>query len=170
MMQGMAGRVPDTGEAAHTVASNVARIRTSQNLTWTQLSDRLSDLGWNLTPVAVKNIESERRRVTVDDLVALAVALGVSPVTLLTPNSPEGSDMVQYTALPQPISSEDLLDWLTGKFPLPNSGSSVLEFYARALPLWMREGMIAALRRTNRDFPPSDGAERRFWGFDGDDQ
>src|SRR6476661_6760490 len=86
----MAGKTPDTGPTAATVIANLKRLRDDRNLTYTQLSNRLKALAhWSISPVGVRRIEDGERRVTVDDLLAFAVALGVSPVTLLMPNAGE---------------------------------------------------------------------------------
>jgi transcriptional regulator with XRE-family HTH domain len=53
-----------------------------------ELSRQLADMGRKTPPVGLGRIESGERRLDVDVLIALAVALGVSPTTLLTPDCP----------------------------------------------------------------------------------
>lgn len=80
----MVGKEPEFGTVARQVAANVSRHRKSQNMNYTQLSDRLRDRsGWFINPVGIRRIEDLERRVTVDDLVFLADALDVTTADLL---------------------------------------------------------------------------------------
>ncbi|WP_208818472.1 helix-turn-helix domain-containing protein [Streptomyces marokkonensis] len=78
------------GPTAGTVASNVQSLRKRRQLSIYQLSALLRSAGRAITPAAVGKIERQERQVSVDDLMALAVALGVSPVTLLLPPNARG--------------------------------------------------------------------------------
>lgn len=78
------------GPTASTVADNVQRLRKRRELSIYQLSAALRHAGRPITPAAVGKIERQERQVTVDDLMALAVALDVSPVTLLLPANTRG--------------------------------------------------------------------------------
>lgn len=110
---GVAGKEPDIGPTAKTVAANVKRLRELKNLNYTQLSERLQDVAdWSINAVGIRRIESGERRVTPDDLVALARALEVWPITLLMPNTESGEDAVIATGLPKPVTAEQFWDWL----------------------------------------------------------
>ena len=51
----MAGKEPDTGPTAVTVAANVKRLRGEQNLSYTDLSERLQEVAdWSVSPVGVR--------------------------------------------------------------------------------------------------------------------
>ncbi|MFE0578127.1 helix-turn-helix domain-containing protein [Streptomyces sp. NPDC058874] len=50
-----------------------------------QLAARATALGHPMTVTTISRIERRRRRCDVDDLVAIAAALGVSPLVLLQP-------------------------------------------------------------------------------------
>lgn len=63
--------------------ANIKRVR--GGMQYKELSERLGDLGNPIPPLGLRRIENGERRVTVDDLCALAVALDVSPLTLLLP-------------------------------------------------------------------------------------
>lgn len=65
----------------------------------------------------MRRIESHERRVDADDLVALAVALSVSPLTLLMPDTPHAADIVTVTGIPG-APAEDMLAWLRAEVPL----------------------------------------------------
>ncbi|MEU2288048.1 helix-turn-helix transcriptional regulator [Streptomyces sp. NPDC013178] len=73
------------GPTAATVAANVRRIRERRGLTIYALSGALEKAGRPIAASAVAKIERMERQVTVDDLMALSVVLGVSPATLLLP-------------------------------------------------------------------------------------
>jgi transcriptional regulator with XRE-family HTH domain len=77
----------DLGPIGVAVAANIERLRKSQNLSYAELSRRLDALGRPIASLGLTRIRARERRVDVDDLVALALALGVSPTTLLLPYS-----------------------------------------------------------------------------------
>ena len=69
--------------ASQRVARNIRRIRQHRDLTAAALSDRLAEIGHPILDSGILKIEHGGRRVDVDDLVALAEALGVEPAMLL---------------------------------------------------------------------------------------
>jgi transcriptional regulator with XRE-family HTH domain len=114
------GKEPDVGVTSKTVAENVERLRRAQNMNFTQLSERLeSAANWTINAVGIRRIEACERRVTPDDLTALAVALKVSPTTLLMPFVEDGADPVEVTGFPGELQAVMLWDWLSGENPLP---------------------------------------------------
>jgi transcriptional regulator with XRE-family HTH domain len=127
----MAGKEPELGPTSRTVTENVKRWRQERNMSYKQLSDKLqADAGWSINPVGVRRIETGERRVTPDDLTALAVALGVSPITLLMPWLPdlEQTDMVEVTGVNAKMPAENLWKWLMGEMSLvPGRALSFLE-------------------------------------------
>jgi transcriptional regulator with XRE-family HTH domain len=138
----MAGKEPDIGPTSRTVAANVKRWRETQNMSYAQLSDKLAtDAQWSINPVGIRRIETGQRRVTPDDLTALAVALKVSPATLLMPGLPDATDpteMVEITGADAKVSAARLWKWLTAD---PHGGDTVagiapLAFMLNAQPHW----------------------------------
>lgn len=80
----MAGKPPDTGPTAAIVADNIKQLRTVQNLSYTQLSKQLKQRAdWSISPVGVRRIENGERRISVDDLVAIAATFDIPPSMLL---------------------------------------------------------------------------------------
>jgi transcriptional regulator with XRE-family HTH domain len=61
------------------------RERARPKITQAQLVERLAELGFELNRDAVIQIESGRRRVTLDEALAIAAVLGVAPVNLVVP-------------------------------------------------------------------------------------
>lgn len=105
-----------TIETAERVARNVAALRADRRLTVRGLSERLSELGHPLLPSAITKIEKGGRRVDVEDLVALAIALDVTPARLLLPPQ-AGEQEVQLT--PQAhASARAAWEWACGVSPL----------------------------------------------------
>jgi transcriptional regulator with XRE-family HTH domain len=125
---------------AETVSANVKRLRTEQNLGLRGLSNKLGEVGRPLGHSAVDQIEKGRRRVDVDDLMALATALGVSPITLLMPDMPGAADqmaMVAVTGVKHRVPAQDLWHWLSGEVGPPSwLGVSWPLYDARGRPAW----------------------------------
>jgi transcriptional regulator with XRE-family HTH domain len=100
------------------IGDNLWRARTARGWTMRQLADRLADIG---TPLALSSIsESERasetgRRITVEDMLRIALACNVAPVDLLTPES--GS--VEIAPDVPPIPNHAVAAWVSGEEPWP---------------------------------------------------
>jgi transcriptional regulator with XRE-family HTH domain len=143
----MAGKEPNIGPTSRTVAENVKRWRDARNMSYRQFSDKLQTAAqWPISPVGIRRIESGERRVTPDDLTALAVALRVSPVTLLMPGLPDTEDpdeMVKVTGIDNKVPADKLWLWLQAE-PSGASlvGLSPMEFILNALPKWLHPKWI----------------------------
>lgn len=124
---------------AETVSANVARLRERDNLTLRALSRKLEIAGRPLGHTAIDQIEKGKRRVDVDDLLALAVAFGVSPVALLMPaiDNVQPDEVVSATAVPGPVTAEHLWGWLTAAYPMGDV--SLFAFAERSWPRWVRD-------------------------------
>lgn len=140
----MAGKEPDYGPTAKAVAQNITRLRESQNLTYTQVSERLTTGGWPLTPVAVRRVEQCERRVTVDDLVAFSVALDTSPASLMMPSAARPEDTVLFTGVTTATTAKRAWAWLSTFTPLVNQ-STYVAFITRSWPEWELEKMSEVL-------------------------
>jgi transcriptional regulator with XRE-family HTH domain len=79
----MGTRRIELGPAGHAVAANIHRIRELVGMTLQDVSDRLTQLGRPIARSGLSKIEAGHRRVDVDDLVAIANALGVTADRLL---------------------------------------------------------------------------------------
>jgi transcriptional regulator with XRE-family HTH domain len=129
----------DLGPTGMTVAHNIRRLRESQRFGYTELSRALSDLGREIPALGLRRIEAGARRVDVDDLMALAVALGVSPATLLAPDTTVGDEMVLATGLRE-LRADSLWFWLKAEAALwqEGGGRDWIEFASVAWPTWTR--------------------------------
>lgn len=118
------------------MADNIKRLR--DGVSYVELADRLAQIGRTIPTLGLRKIESYERRVDADDLVALAVALDVSPVTLLMPNTDDRSEVVEATAVAGHYPADDVWDWLRAEHPLkkPYTGPELLDFIGQATPAW----------------------------------
>ena len=127
-------------------------MRTRQGLTGVELSEKLDDLlGDGIPKNAVSLIETGKRRVDVDELVALAVALDVSPVALLMPTVDDGQDSpvapITLTEELEQVPAHRTWDWLTGEAPLPGGAAARAEAETADLPATLRGVSLREIRR-----------------------
>src|SRR5689334_8019285 len=92
-----AARVP-LGPVGGYVMKNMKELRQARGLTYKALSDILSELGRDIPTLGLSRIEKGTRRVDADDLVALAIALGVNPSALLLPRDVLSDSHIALTA------------------------------------------------------------------------
>lgn len=139
-MHPMTGMKIEIGPTGHTVAANVQRRREELRLTYAQLSRRLVGHGRLIPTLGLRRIEAGERRVDVDELLAIALALDVTPITLLMPHPPNGGKEVAVTAtgVNANVRAFDLWNWLTAAYPIVGP---VLAFYSAALPPWERSSI-----------------------------
>lgn len=117
----MGSRRVGRGAVAARVQHNLRGLRTARRLTQADLSQRLRELGQPILPTGIAKIEDGTRRVDADDLVALAVALGVTPNRLLLP---AGTDDEQVPLTPtRTVTAQEAWRWACGDAPLPGGGS-----------------------------------------------
>ncbi|MFF7260652.1 helix-turn-helix domain-containing protein [Streptomyces sp. NPDC008159] len=139
---------------ARTVADNVRRLRTARGLSLRALSDELKKAGHALSADALNKIENGRtpapgteepkqvRRVDVDDLVALAQALRVSPKSLLLPWTETSNTPVEITGAGT-VEARAAWDWADGQKPLTvrdegDRYGELLRFRVDSTPAWAR--------------------------------
>ncbi|WP_192497770.1 helix-turn-helix domain-containing protein [Pseudoclavibacter sp. CFCC 13611] len=108
----------ELGPTGQTVAKNVRRLRDGQNLTYAALSKRLTENGHRIPELGLRRIEAEARRVDADDLTALAVALDVSPLTLLLPEQGDPWTTAEITGFANERGANVLWLWGRGDEPL----------------------------------------------------
>ena len=128
------------GATGETVRANIRRLRGRMPVT--ELSARLEQVGRPIPPLGVRRIEAGERRVDTDDLMAFAVALDVSPGTLLMPHTAAADEKVAVTALADVCEAEQLWDWLTERHPRPG----VRQFNMATWPTWVQERATDSMR------------------------
>lgn len=139
-------RVPTkvTDATGLTVAANVRRIRERKGLSTYQLATELKKVGRPIAASAIGKIERAERRVTVDELMALAVVLDINPSTLLFPPNDRGVDEIELLPEGAPdggplrFTAWKLWQWADGKEPLfvdlEHEAQSFLDFVRLARP------------------------------------
>ncbi|MFT9573731.1 helix-turn-helix domain-containing protein [Mycobacteroides abscessus] len=125
---------PRLGAAGDAVRRNVRRLRDAQGVSAAELSKKLAELRRPIPLVGIQRIEAGTRRVDVDDLMALSVALGVSPITLLMPHAANPAAKLLIAGIK--MTAGGLWDWLRADRQIPAVQGTILEFYPRALPPW----------------------------------
>ncbi|UJL32121.1 helix-turn-helix transcriptional regulator [Mycolicibacterium vanbaalenii] len=127
-------------------------LRESQNLNYTQVSERLFDVGRKISAVGVRRIESGERRVDVDDLIALALALRTSPASLLMPGLGHvgPGDRVQIAEVASTVEANDVWSWLTAQRAIDPS-VDYLEFGSRSWPKWVLSDVERMVGRTREE-------------------
>lgn len=127
-----------TGPTAARVSRRVRELRELRGLTAAELAHETTRIGFPIsenTLSRIENLDAPRgRRVDTDTLVALALALRVSPLALLLPNTNDGpvhiTDDVQ-------LPFAEAWKWATGEAPRPEdarSPNAVLEWLELSRP------------------------------------
>jgi len=148
-----------TNATGLTVAENIEAARKSQRLSLKDLSGRLDRMGRKISVSSLSKIENGDRRIDVDDLVSIAIALDVSPLGLLLPRG----EYHQMRIITGGVGSLPLIwNWARGMQSLEYPGDD-RSFAARSLPPWiLAEG---------DDFDPDPPPEylELGWGRAGDE-
>lgn len=112
----MATHKVEQGPTGRRVAANVAALRADRGMTLAELSALMEKVGRPILPSGLSKIEQGTRRVDTDDLLALALALDVTPNRLLlTPTATMDTAGITATAHTQEVV---LWEWATGDRPL----------------------------------------------------
>jgi transcriptional regulator with XRE-family HTH domain len=112
------GEVP-RGPVAPRVSANLRELREKRGLSLAELYARLDRLGRPIVPTGLHKIEKGTRRVDVDDLVALAMALNVTPTRLLLPGAAQPDDAPVELAPGRAVPWERAWAWAVGREALP---------------------------------------------------
>lgn len=99
------------------MADNLARLRKVRGFTTRQLSALLERNGRPIPASGITRMEKAERQVTVDELVALAVALQVSPSSLLLPLDDSPAKTVEVSGGGS-VTADVAWDWVDGRRPL----------------------------------------------------
>ncbi len=114
----MAIRAIEISAIGRRVAENLTALREHRRLSQAELSELINRLGRQMASDSISKIEKLGRRVDVDDLVALAVALDTTPNRLLLPGNAAETEIVQLT--PEfSVSALDAWKWARGRRPFP---------------------------------------------------
>lgn len=126
----MAVRKIEIGWTGKTVMYNLPRYRGLRRMTLTDVADKLEELGRPMSVPTLSGIENGRRRIDVDDLVYLALALDVSPAALMMPPADDPDTDMAGAPCPDDYPTPEAVDWwswLTSCHPLW-SGPNTTDF------------------------------------------
>ncbi|WP_109507120.1 helix-turn-helix domain-containing protein [Nocardioides speluncae] len=104
----------EMGPTGIAVADAIRLYRQQQDLSYAELERRTAELDHRIPVISLRRIEALARKVDVDDLMALAVALDVAPTQLLT-HVPAGAPSPDYqvaTGVPADLTQSELRAWL----------------------------------------------------------
>lgn len=154
-MRNMGRKAIELGATGRTVARNITRFRALRGLTLAQLSARMDGVGRAMTGNTLSAIENQSRRADVDDLVAIAAALDISPAALLMPDVDDLSDTPPTTTHPEGSGewmARQFWDWLVADAPL-NAPASTDDRDDFAVEQWRRDQVpeFAYRMRGHRD-------------------
>ena len=138
----------DHGPTAHRVAGNIRELRRERELDLAGLSALLTQLGHAIGLNTLSKIERGTRRVDVDDLVALAFALDVTPNRLILTGTADARIIV-LTGDTQ-ITTASAWEWATGNMMLPRDPVENDETHEIDLD------RVAQFARDNRPHEPPD--------------
>ena len=132
----MASRRVEIDSTGETVRERIAALRKQQGLSLSGLAAKLRDLGRSYGLSSLSDIENGGRRVDVDDLVAFAQVLNVSPATLLMPPAADRNEPIAATGVK--ISAGAYWGWLQALRPLQggDSATELMKFRLGAGPGW----------------------------------
>lgn len=95
-MSGNQGKMPSAGPYGRNLIANVERLRRPRGLSYRKLAAAMEEAGRPLPAIGISRMMAGERRVDVDELVALAAVLRVTPDHLLLP--PEAAADAQAEA------------------------------------------------------------------------
>jgi transcriptional regulator with XRE-family HTH domain len=163
------GAKTDNRRPSDVIRRRLREVRDGQGLTREKLSDRLEAIGYPIEALTLARIEGGRiKRLSVDDVFALAYALDVSPLFLMLPYGGKLDDYdgqtvwlsdttVEIAANVPPVGSHMLRWWLRGRETLPGQDSSR---FNRELPPDELESLRAAAAAVEIGLPSPPGAVR----------
>lgn len=130
------------GPTSRYVVENVRRLKTDRDWSLADLSERMSEAGRPILPTGLHRLLNGKRRVDVDDLMALAAAFEVTPITLLLPTIPKGTPQQEASnvEITGKISVDAFTawDWIRGERPLTDyrddQSFEMILFRRRSLP------------------------------------
>ncbi|MCV7000289.1 helix-turn-helix domain-containing protein [Mycolicibacterium alvei] len=105
---------PKTTDVRTAIAANIKRIRKVRDISGRDFIAQLEKRGMKLLPSGLTALEKGDRRVTVDELLTIAVALNTSIIDLLIPV--DGGDLVVAEGIP-PLNPGQLDAWISGRSP-----------------------------------------------------
>lgn len=131
------------------VAVTVARIRQEQRISLMELERRLVDLGEPIPRLGLSRLEEGKRKVSPEEIVALARALDVPPLLLMFPFD---ATEVQTQVLPGVVvNTRTAAKWFAGRAQLGDERGSAGQAAIRLFDDPVADPWIAVLRNVEND-------------------
>lgn len=111
------------GDTGKHVSGMIRLLRVANRLSHTELAALMSNAGHKVSKTAISEIENGARRVSVDDLMAIAIALNAPPNKLLLPITEEEKYSF-VTGSTHGVTNERLWRWALGQGSLDPSGKA----------------------------------------------
>lgn len=144
----MASNAVVAGPTSKRVADNVAKWRKARQLQQRDLSDKLTEVGRPMLPTVISKIERGERRIDVDDLIALSLALDVSPLALLLPTA-SAPDLVVELTEGTAATGRITWNWADGLRPIGLSQEDPVahlhRFQADSRPPYARPALLSGV-------------------------
>jgi transcriptional regulator with XRE-family HTH domain len=120
-------------EVGEVFSSRLREARDARRWTQQELSARLAELGAPMDRTTIAKLEKGQRQARVEELVAIAVALDVSPLYLILPLRLDAKVKLAPKLVVEAIEA---LNWASGKGPLdrPTNAPTDVRLPAWALP------------------------------------
>ena len=138
------------------------RVREARNrLNWkqTDLANELDRLGYPMDRTTIARLENNDRKVSLNDFMAICIALSISPLHMLIPVEEEGEEAQQIAAAPEYlVDRAAMARWVKGDMNLPGMDAAS---FARQMPdEWLKKIMEERAQRFIAEQPP--GALKRL--------
>jgi transcriptional regulator with XRE-family HTH domain len=108
------------GPVRKVVGENIQRVRSLRQMTVRDLAARLKELGLPLSASGVSEVEHASRKLGIDELLIIAIALNTSVIDLISPISePDTTAAINLQVAEgiEPVHPQELQRWMRGDGP-----------------------------------------------------
>lgn len=133
--------MPAAGPVGRQLIDNLRELLEARGLSFRRASAALEELGRPIPPLGLSRAMEGKRRIDVDELVALAILLGVNPSALLLPRHAAPNEDIELTPEVQQPAGPTWA-WADGKIPLPGPAERTLAELAADFSRYARPDFI----------------------------
>lgn len=149
-------QTPAPARPTSVIAARVRSLRQRHGWSADQLAERMTAAGVPWSRIIVTKLETGRRpSVSVEEMLALALVLGVAPVHLVVPTTGDEAD--PYEVAPgRPVAAWEAREWIRGRMPLQQLGQDARVYFSEVPAEEFRIDQASADNMT-REFRASSG-------------